>query len=220
MSAPKKKVERDQFKFVNYASPSDARKRQARTQVRSHVTRWQHRHSRAQPQNTTQSKVVAPDREADVGTVDANECLSYASNANRPADVVDPPSRPEPRESREASYEEDDCSRRDNDECATEATLFTPEACRLASEGVIKSFSQAAMSFRTVALQDSQNIIGMGLKDMQLELSRVMGLYKNICETQAVDFARQYDIGGDQASWGRFCASCTQTLSSSPLPSC
>jgi hypothetical protein len=107
---------------------------------------------------------------------------------------------------REASFVERDHLRRDIDQCDIEATLFTPEACRIASEGAGKSFSQGAMSFRTIALQDSRNIIGLGLKDMQLELSSVMGLYRKICETQAVDFARQYDIGGDQASWGRFYA--------------
>jgi len=201
MSAPKKKVAKDKFKFVNYTSPNDARKRDNRIQVRSHVTRWQHSHTRVY---TTRSNVINPDRGIDADSKDTSEPVSCASHSDKPLDVGDSSSSPDLTERREASYAKHDYSRQDADESDTEATLFTPEACRLASGGMIHAFSQGAMSFRTIALQDSQNIIGVSLKDMQLELSSVMGLYKNICEMQAVDFARQYDIGGDQASWGRF----------------
>lgn len=184
MSEPKKKKPKNNFKFVNYTGPNDARESKTRTKVRSHVSRWQHSQSRARLYNAAQSKLIAPDVDNDTDTEESisPELAGYDVHQN----------------------ELHDHFRQDNDEHDTEATLFSPEACRLVSGGATKSFSQGAMSFRTIALQDSQNVIGMGLQDMQLELSSVMGLYKNICEVQAVDFARQYDIGGDQASWGRF----------------
>jgi hypothetical protein len=149
---------------------------------------------------------MAPHRDIDAGNVDAKEIVFHVSDPSRPVDVADQLNLPEHTERREVSSAEHDSPRQNIDESNIDATLFTPEACRIASEGSGRSFSQGSMSFRTIALQDSQNIIGMGLNDMQLELSSVMGLYKNICETQAIDFARQYNIGGDQASWGRFYA--------------
>jgi hypothetical protein len=203
MSASKKKVAKDKFKFVNYTSPNDARKRDNRIQVRAHVTRWQHSHSRVY---STRSNVIDLDHGVDADSEDTKESAYCATHPDKPVDVANPSSSPDLTQRREASYAKDDYFRQDTDDTDTEATLFTPEAYRLTSGGMVHAFSQGAMSFRTIALQDSQNIIGVGLKDMQLELSSVMGLYKKICETQAIDFAQQYDIGGDQASWGRFYA--------------
>lgn len=203
MSAPKKKVAKNDFKFVNYTDPNDARKPDNRVRVRSHVTRWQHTHSRVYPERF---KVVDPDCGVGASTVNTKELTPDKSDLEKSVDVADSAKRPGPTGHGDASSTKDQCFRQDTDELDTETTLFAPEACKLAGGGAMKSFSRGAMSFRTIALQDSQNIIGMGLKDMQLELSSVMGLYKNICETQAVDFARQYNIGGDQASWGRFYA--------------
>lgn len=99
---------------------------------------------------------------------------------------------------------EDEYINPDTDETKAEATLFSPEACRIASSGLTKSFSQGAMAFKTIALQDSANIVGLSLHDMRLELSSVMSLYRSICEMQAVDFSQQYAIKGDASSWGRF----------------
>jgi hypothetical protein len=201
MSTPKKNKARDKFKFVNYTSPHDARETNNRIRVRSHVTRWQHKHSRVYSE---QPKAVDQDRGVGTGTNDRKGLIPDEPNLYKPVNGAD--SAKGSTGHGDASSTKDHCFRQDTDEVDTETALFTPEACRLAGGGALESFSRGAMSFRTIALQDSQNIIGMGLKDMQLELSSVMGLYKNICETQAVDFARQYNIGGDQASWGRFYA--------------
>jgi hypothetical protein len=208
MSEPKKKS-REKFKFVNYTSPNDAREGKVRTQVRSHVSRWQHSQSRARLQHSAQSKLIAV--HVETGMDKMTGLPSQPSLFNKPqsrtgglSEQRGSPAIGGHHVRQEASYHKDNQSSHNTNEHDTETTLFSPEACRLVGDGVMKSFSQGAMSFRTIALQDSQNIIGVGLKDMQLELSSVMGLYKNICEVQAVDFARQYDIGGDQASWGRF----------------
>lgn len=200
MSASKKNKARDKFKFVNYTSPHDARETNNRIRVRSHVTRWQHKHSRVYSE---QPKVVDQDCGVGTGADDTKELVSDESSLDELVNVANSSKRPG---HGDASSTKDHCFRQDADEVDTETTLFTPEACRLAGGGALEAFSRGAISFRTIALQDSLNIIGTGLKDMQLELSSVMGLYKNICETQAVDFARQYNIGGDQASWGRFYA--------------
>lgn len=201
MSATKKKA-KDKFKFVNYTNPKDARESKVRTQVRSQASRWQHSQSRARLHNAA----LALDHDKDASADDTVEFPIYTSSSNDSVDVAGPSSSSDLAERRETFYAQHDYFRQDGDETDSETTLFTPEACRIASGGMVKSFSEGAMSFRTIALQDSQNIIGMSIKDMQLELSSVMGLYKNICEIQAIDFARQYDIGGDQASWGRFYA--------------
>ena len=190
------------FKFVNYTNPKDARKTKVRNQVRSQASRWQHSQSRARLHDAA----LALDRDKDAGTGDTVELPFNTSNSSDSVDGADPSISPDLVEPRETSYAEDEYFGRNIDETDTETTIFTPEACRLASGGMVKSFSQGVVSFRTIALQDSSNIIGVSLKDMQLELPSVMGLYKNICEMQAVDFARQYHIGGDQASWGRFYA--------------
>lgn len=179
MSASKKKVAKNKFKFVNYTSPNDARKRDNRIQVRSHVTRWQHTNSRA---NTAQYKLTSPGHGIGAGTDDAEELAAYVSNSSNSVDLAEPPGCPEPTEHREASHAKGDYFRRNTNKCDTKATIFTPEACRLVTGGLTHAFSQGAMSYRTIALQDSQNIIGVALRDMQLELSSVMGLYSKICE--------------------------------------
>ncbi|GAB7327808.1 hypothetical protein MBLNU13_g11606t2 [Cladosporium sp. NU13] len=201
MSVTKKKA-KVKFKFVNYTNPTDAQESKVRTQVRSQASRWQHSQSRARLHHAA----LAPDHDVDASACEKSEHSSNASESNMLIDRADSSSSPDLAERREAVYEQDDYFRQDADETDTETTLFTPEAFRLASGGMVKSFSQGVMAFRTIALQDSHNIIGMSLKDMRLELSSVMGLYKNICEIQAIDFARQYDIGGDQETWGRFYA--------------
>jgi hypothetical protein len=208
MSEPNRKA-KGNFKFVNYTSPSDARESKVRTQVRSHVSRWQHSQLRARLQQSAQFKSRDTDVEAEIYHAKGLPIDSLSSNkrqlhAGGRSDQWNYPALDGNHVRQEASYYKSDHCSRDTNQSDAETTLFSPEACRLFNGGVMKSFSQGAMSFRTIALQDSQNIIGVGLKDMQLELSSVMGLYKNICEVQAVDFARQYDIAGDQASWGRF----------------
>ena len=203
MSAANKKAKaKGKFRFVNYTNPKDARESKVRTQVRSQASRWQHSQSRTRLHDAA----LALDHDKDAGPGDTVELPFHTSGSSDSVDVADASTTPDLAEPREASCAKDEYFRRNTNETDTETTLLTPEACRIASRGMVKSFSQGAMSFRTIALQDSSNIIGMSLKDMQLELSSVMGLYKNICEMQAVDFARQYDIGGDQASWGRFYA--------------
>lgn len=215
MGESKKTAKNNTFKFVNFTNPSEARESKVRTQVRSHVSRWQHSQSRARVHHATQSKPATRDSNVDAGTGNTIGLPAYASNpiTGSSTPEVGPgnfagqwlsPTTAARHIHRQDSYDGDKYTQQDTDEYDTEATLFSPEAYRLASSGLVKSFSQGAMSFRTIALQDSQNIIGVSLKEMQLELSSVMGLYKNICELQAVDFARQYDVGGDIASWGRF----------------
>lgn len=199
MSATKKKA-RDKFKFVNYTNPKDARESKVRTQVRSQASRWQHSQSRARLHDAA----LAIQSEEDTGADD--ELSSNASDSDTALNEADRSISSEFEGRREAFRTEDGYFLQDTDQTNTETTLLTPGACRLASRGMAHLFSQGAMSFRTFALQDSQNVIGMSIKDMRLELSSVMGLYKNICEIQAIDFARQYDIRGDQASWGRFYA--------------
>ena len=200
MIATKRKA-KDKFKFVNFTNRRDARESKVRTQVRSQASRWQHSQSIARLH-----AALAPDHDIDSSASEKFKNSSNASNSNILVNVADPPISPDLAERREAIYEQHDYFPQDSDGTDTGTTIFTPEACRFASERALASFSRGVMSFRTIALEDSQNIIGTGLKVMRLELSSVMGLYKNICGIQAADFARQYGIGGDQAFCGRFYA--------------
>jgi hypothetical protein len=51
------------------------------------------------------------------------------------------------------------------------------------------------MSFRIIALQDPDNVVGRSLKTLHLELPSVMRLYRNMSERQSLDFIRQYGEG-------------------------
>ena len=77
MSASKKNKARDKFKFVNYTSPHDARETNNRIRVRSHVTRWQHKHSRVYSE---QPKVVDQDCGVGTGADDTKELVSDESS--------------------------------------------------------------------------------------------------------------------------------------------
>lgn len=86
-----------------------------------------------------------------------------------------------------------------------EETLSTPEAYRLARGDTADAFSRGEMSFRVIALQDGQNVVGTSLHNLRLDLSSVMGLYENICKVQTGDFARLYSTTTVKApSYGRF----------------
>lgn len=200
------RVKSHNFKFVNYSSPVDARNGKNRRQVRSHVTKWQHSQLRAR---LHAAQLTHPG--VDPGIDGVAELCHRASNSST-ADALAGTAAGGWSTSVSADGDvqntdtstPDDYFQQDVNEADTEATLFSPEACKIASSGLTKAFSQGAMAFKTIALHDSQNIIGLSLRDMQLELSSVMSLYKNICQLQTPDFARQYNIKGDIASWGRF----------------
>jgi hypothetical protein len=207
MSGPKTKS--NTFKFVNYTSadPVNVQNGKVRKQVRSHVSKWQHSQSRARYIDAAQSKALGVDSGADdVAGFNQNASDSSTPGTSLGQSAAGSSTRVsvEGEVHRTNPEARDGYSKQNNEELDAEDTLFSPEACKLASSGLTKAFSQGVMSIRTVALQDSENIIGISLKDMQLELSSVMSLYKNICEVQAPDFARQYSIKDDQASWGRF----------------
>lgn len=200
------------FKFVSYSDPKDVQSGKVRKQVRSHVSKWQHSQTRAKLREAAQSTDTITDADVDKNTgqgrkesevnpaiaqkltgipVEQWSSLALDNCHSRQADSDTRGNN----STTENSYDQD-----------AETTLISPEAYKLVGNDLTKAFSQGAMSFKTIALQDSNNIIGLSLKEMHLDLSSVMGLYKNICMMQAVDFARQYDIAGHQGSWGRFYA--------------
>lgn len=192
------------FQFVNYSSLGDTPNGEARRQVRSQATRWRHSQSRARLRSTAQSLI--PDSPRRIDSVVERSYRSTVPRTPHPRGRTTIPARSPAYYNSYADQAstEDEYINPDTDETKAEATLFSPEACRIASSGLTKSFSQGAMAFKTIALQDSANIVGLSLHDMRLELSSVMSLYRSICEMQAVDFSQQYAIKGDASSWGRF----------------
>lgn len=223
-----KKRKNTSFEFVHYtkSTPNDTRRRgEIRSQVRSHVTRWQHIHSRARrgaKQPITDPRIDdIDDAEAEAATATSSLRTSSSSSS---FSVL----KPDPwrgwfdgnADERSASphfaqYHVDrqagsntgpNISRHQLNDSNPETTLISPGAFHLATHGLPASFSHGTLSFRPLALRDTQNTIGTSLREMHLPLSSVMNLYRSICEAQAVDFARQYDVAGHQGSWGRFYA--------------
>lgn len=195
------------FKFVNFSDPKEVQSGKLRKQVRSHVSKWQHSQTRAKLREAAQStNKASTGRET---TVESSTSESTSSSASQARSDTSAKQRPLPAFEDDQSRQKADIDRNDNKihediyEHDADTTLISPEAYRLAGSDITRAFSQGAMSFQTIALQDSQNIIGPSLRDMQLELSSVMGLYKSICVIQTVDFRRQFE-GNEHASWNRF----------------
>lgn len=213
MSNSKNKKPSKPFRFIHVTNPIDTLDGKVRKQVRSHVTRWQHSHSRVKAAaDAVQSSTWDGDEDVDDATrrsdrarkvvaprvdINADERSSSFSSAQWHA------RRTGCQTEGSSSYSRDQPADENLD--TTETTLLTPEACRLSRMDMLtQSFSRGAMSFRTLALHDAHNTIGLSLHSMHLSLSSVMGLYESICRAQAVDFALQYGISGDASSWGRF----------------
>lgn len=197
------------LKFIHVTNPTDTLDGKVRKQVRSHVTRWQHSHSRVKAAaDAVQSSTWDGDEDGDDATRRSDRAWKLvAPRADINADERSGSSSSAQWHGKRTGCQTEDSSAYSRDQPAdenldaTETTLLTPEACRLSRMDMLtRSFSRGSMSFRTLALHHAHNTIGLSLHSMHLSLSSVMGLYESICRAQAVDFARQYGIGGDASS--------------------
>lgn len=215
------------FEFINYTkstTPNDTRRREEiRSQVRAHATRWQHTQSRARrgaARHITNPRIDVNDAEAQAATATSSLRNSSSFSVLKPdpwrgwfeANADERSASPLPtqhhvnRRAESNTKAAPNISRHQPNEPDAETTLISPNAYNLTTRGLPASFSLGTLSFRTLALRDTQNTIGTNLHAMRLPLSSVMTLYRSICEAQALDFARQYAVAGHQGSWGRFYA--------------
>jgi hypothetical protein len=187
------------FRFVNIERPGDATNERVRRQVRSHVSRLQHRQNRErQFQQAAQSKAHRLEAGAS-SSLESSE--DGHSTAVTPADARNVTAS----WTRHSTTESDTTS----EESADHQQAFTaqPPLIALPSSALEKSFSRGSLSFRTIALNDPDNIIGKNIAELKLDLSSIMSFYRMIAIIQAQDFDQQYGVVlPGVTSWKRFYA--------------
>lgn len=155
-------------------------------QVRSHVTRRQHRQNRERSRRAiAYLDGVYPNTSSMLGPLDTVQALAqstgFAGQELRerdtsglvPADSVLPINEHGDRISQQhfLPLHEDADPEESSKESSKEST---PDSWLCPSNGSAKAFSQGQTAYRTTLLQDSENIIGMNLEILRLDLSSVM----------------------------------------------
>jgi hypothetical protein len=194
------------FKFVNYERPGDATNERVRRQVRSHVSRLQHRQNRErQFHQIAQSKVQRLEAGASSGLGSSEDGLTTAV---APADVRNATAS----WNRHSTAESDTTSEEATDHQqvfipASRPAVAQPPLVALPSSALERSFSRGSLAFRTIALNDPENIMGRNIAELKLDLSSIMSFYRMIAIIQAQDFDQQYGVVlPGVTSWKRFYA--------------
>jgi hypothetical protein len=208
-SSPFDKRDGPTFKFVNIERPGDATNERVRRQVRSHVSRLQHRQNRErQFHQAAHLKGVAAAR-LDAGassSLDSSE--DGRSTVVAPADVRNTITSWTRHSSTESdSTSEETAERQQISPPASGFATAQPSLLALPSSVLEKSFSRGSLAFRTISLNDPDNIIGRNVAELKLDLSSIMSFYRMIAIIQAQDFDQQYGvILPGVTSWKRFYA--------------
>jgi hypothetical protein len=202
-----KKREKSDFKFVNIERPADAANERVRRQVRSHVSRLQHRQNRERlSHQASRSRDIEFAKEASgaSNSIDSSEdgqltVVAPAKVRNKTPSWI--------RHSTESDSTPDE---------STEIRHISPPPIQLdASPSVLtsptsaleKAFSRGSLAFRTISLNDPDNIIGRNVAELRLDLSSIMSFYRMISMIQAQDFDQQYGaVIPGVTSWKRFYA--------------
>ncbi|KAM0701529.1 hypothetical protein Q7P35_009780 [Cladosporium inversicolor] len=70
-----------------------------------------------------------------------------------------------------------------------------------------RAFSRGSLAFRTISINDPDNVIGRNVAELGLDLSSIMSFYRTISMIQAQDFDRQYGaVIPGVISWKQFYA--------------
>lgn len=167
------------FEFV-HEQPGIRKNGVTAKQVRSHVTRQQHRQKRELNKraiallHSTTSTPTTPEPVTKVN------CKSQYPGSLLPTLLSQSSDETLRDASIETSTNIEEISRRplpssvgcsDPDEASKEST---PDAWLCPSNGLLRAFSQGQMSYRTTLLQDTDNVIGTSLDILHLDLSSVM----------------------------------------------
>ncbi|KAL1583252.1 hypothetical protein WHR41_07888 [Cladosporium halotolerans] len=204
MSHPERNLSYDKrenapFKFINIEQPGDAAEKRTRRQVRSHVSRLQHRLHRERNRNT----------ESLNKTDDANaQASSSAEVAHVNESSQKPPKSTTAPEATRVVFQ---TVNRSGDDRAINSlqrrnngTTSLPQAPTTPLE---KAFSRGEMAFRTITLDDPENVVGSNIGGLRLDISNLMHSYKMIVFIQAQDFDHHFGaVIPNVVSWERFYA--------------
>lgn len=186
----KGKEEDATFKFVLIERPGDAAvDHRVRRQVKSHVSRLQHRQERERQFAATSSKnLVKPSRPIVPSTMDSSIRDTRYEDVNKSSGSA-------------AS------SSRDSSESTATSKTTTHEGTLEEHSALERSFSRGSVAFRTIALKDTENQVGKNLAELRLDISNVMSFYRMISIIQAQDFDAQHgEITPGVISWEKFYA--------------
>ena len=205
------------FQFVNLDRPGDASDFRVRRQVRSHVTRLQHRQNR-QNRERRQSHAVSHPRGVATDAEPASTSSSLDTSEDGRVSSIAPPNVSNIPEVASAWLRHSTESDSTTDE-SVEKQLISPFATRPPVQGVFPSalttptsaleraFSRGSLAFRTISLNDPDNIIGRNVAELKLDLSSILSFYRTISMIQAQDFDQQYGVViPGVTSWKRFYA--------------
>lgn len=201
------------FQFVNLDRPGDATDSRVRRQVRSHVSRLQHQQNRQNRQNRerqshleSQSQRVAADAEP----------ASNSSSLDSSEDGHVPATAPTNARNRATLWLRHSTESDSTPDEGAESQLISPPATRLPvfpsvltfpTSALEKAFSRGSLAFRTVSLNDPDNIIGRNVAELRMDISSIMSFYRTISMIQAQDFDQQYGaVIPGVTSWKRFYA--------------
>ena len=195
------------FKFVNVERPGDPANARVRRQVRSHVSRLQHRQNRErQSREGLRSRGIAADADAAGGS------SSIDSSEDGRVTIV----APDDARNKTASWirrsTESDSTPEENAETKPHPPLVThlaisPSVLTSPTSALEKAFSRGSVAFRTISLNDPDNIIGKNVAELRLDLSSILSFYRMISMIQAQDFDQQYGtVVPGVTSWKRFYA--------------
>lgn len=222
MSHPERSLSYDKrdnapFKFINIEQPGDAAEKRTRRQVRSHVSRLQHRLHRERNRNT----------ESLNKTEDANaQASSSAELAHVNESSQKPPKSTTAPEANRVVFQTvnrsgdnraiNSLQRRNNGSTSLPQAPTTP---------LEKAFSRGEMAFRTITLDDPENVVGSNIGGLRLDISNLMvgsclmvirldrsltisqHFYKMIVFIQAQDFDHHFGaVIPNVVSWERFYA--------------
>lgn len=174
------------FNFVVLENPSDALQQKTRKQVRSHVTRVQHRRARDERSNaTTPSAHAAPLGSSSISRSVSLLALTTVPQLAAPSPTDEPTNeltyaspdvqlREAYLDSMSDYYGQSSEERRRRRLEAQDARSTALDVFRLPDSALGDSLSRGEMSFRTFALDDTTNTIGQSLNALGLDLASIM----------------------------------------------
>jgi len=198
------------FQFVNLDRPDNAADSRVRRQVRSHVARMQHRQNKRDREG--QSRLVSHSRGIDNDPEPANTSSSLDSSEDGRVSSIAPTNM----RNRTSSWLRHSTESDSTPDESAENRLVSPPTTRLpVSRSVLtspttaleKAFSRGSLAFRTISLNDPDNIVGRNVAELRMDLSSIMSFYRTISMIQAQDFDQQYGaVIPGVTSWKRFYA--------------
>lgn len=196
------------FKFVNIERPGDATNERVRRQVRSHVSRLQHRQNRdRQSLSATHSKRY-PATRLEAGTsssVDSSE--DGHGTAGTPVETRNVTTSWLRRSTTGSDSASEETAEQQRLSVLAAGHSASPALLTSPSSALERSFSRGSLAFRTISLNDPDNVIGTNIAELKLDLSSILSFYRMISIIQAQDFDQQFGaVVSGVTSWKRFYA--------------